>query len=94
MKTCKVYFSRLAKKQLEKIPENISRKAYKWADTVEEIGLSELQKRPGLHDEPLKGDRIGQRSVRLNRSYRIIYSLKDGLIFIEILVIEVHNHDY
>ena len=57
-------------------------------------GLNETRKIPGYHDEPLKGKRAGQRSIRLNRAYRAIYTVeKDGTIkFVEIL--EVNKHEY
>ncbi len=41
------------------------------------IGLSEVRKVPGYHDEPLKGQRKGQRSIRLSRSYRAIYVIEE-----------------
>lgn len=48
---------------------------------------------PGYHDEPLKGARVGQRSIRLNRAYRAIYVIKnDGIEFGS--VEEVNKHDY
>ena len=35
----------------------------------------------GFHDEPLRGQRHGQRSIRLNRAYRAIYVISsDGSI--------------
>lgn len=38
-------------------------------------GLSKAKLRPGYHDEPLKG----QRSIRLSKAYRAIYSMsQDG----------------
>ena len=58
------------------------------------LGLEEVRKRPGYHDEPLLGDRRGQRSIRLNRSWRAIYViLSDGRIeFVEVQ--EVNKHEY
>lgn len=49
---------------------------------------------PGYHDEPLKGKRVGQRSIRLNRAYRAIYEIDEtGQVhFIEVL--EVNKHEY
>jgi proteic killer suppression protein len=45
-------------------------------------------------DEPLSGDRKGQRSVRLNRAYRAIYiQNKDGEIEL-VTIIEVNKHKY
>jgi len=49
---------------------------------------------PGYHDEPLKGDRRGQRSVRLNRAYRVIYEENDQGDIVVILVLEVSKHGY
>jgi proteic killer suppression protein len=37
-----------------------------------------VRKRPGFHDEPLKGDRLGQRSIRLNKTWRAIYEVQGG----------------
>ena len=53
-----------------------------------------LRKLPGYHDEPLKGDRLGQRSIRLNKAYRAIYiQEKDGAINL-IIIEEVNKHEY
>jgi proteic killer suppression protein len=55
--------------------------------------LEEVRKAPGYHDEPLKGDRLGQRSIRLSRSYRAIYEIKSSNVeFVSIK--EVSKHDY
>ncbi len=51
------------------------------------------QKIKGYHDEPLKGKRKGQRSIRLSKSYRAIYTIKKNEIeFVSIE--EVNKHDY
>jgi proteic killer suppression protein len=49
---------------------------------------------PGYHDEPLHGQRAGQRSIRLSRQWRAIYvTLSDGRVeFIELQ--EVNPHAY
>ena len=39
--------------------------------------LSDLRL-PGLHLEPLKGDRKGQYSIRVNDRYRICFEWRDG----------------
>lgn len=49
-----------------------------WALAVETYGLEEVRKVPGYHDEPLKGKRAGQRSIRLSRAYRAIYIIVQG----------------
>lgn len=68
-------------------------KLQSWVDAVGHKGLSEVRKIPGYHDEPLKGDRKGQRSIRLNIAYRAIYMVVKGVInFVEIQ--EVNKHEY
>ena len=49
---------------------------------------------PGYHDEPLRGDREGQRSIRLSRGYRAIYTVDDGGVPEVVTVEEVSKHDY
>ena len=63
--------------------------------SVKEEGLMDIRKIKGYHDEALKGKRKGQRSVRLNRSYRLIYrKMEDGKKINLIIVEEVNKHDY
>jgi proteic killer suppression protein len=59
---------------------------------VESQGVNEIRKYKGYNDESLRGHRFGQRSVRLNRAYRLIYKELDGSI--HILLLEVHKHEY
>ncbi len=89
----KVDFSKV-EKDLKKIPGYIRDKLFSWALAVELEGILEIRKLPGYHDEPLKGERRGQRSIRLSRSYRAIYieNLKGELNLISI--IEVNKHEY
>lgn len=89
-----VKLSKRAKKDIEKVPSFIALKLAGWIEAIENEGLAEVRKISGLHDEPLKGDRKGQRSIRLNRSYRAIYEInKDGSIeFVEVQ--EVNKHEY
>lgn len=80
-------------KEMYLIPNYVLYKFKTWVQSVQEIGLEETRKIPGYHDEPLKGKRKGQRSIRLNKSYRVIYRIEEHLVkFIE--VIEINNHDY
>jgi proteic killer suppression protein len=89
-----VIWSKDVTKQLFRLPDYIVKKFYAWATAIEIVGVIEVRRRSGFHDEPLKGNRIGQRSVRLNKSYRVIYiSRIDGSIEI-IEVIEVNKHEY
>jgi proteic killer suppression protein len=87
-----VVISRLAEKQLKRLPPHIKRALFYWSKIVREYGIAEIRKRPGYHDEPLVGNRFGQRSVRLNRSYRVIYI--EQIDSVKILVLEVSNHGY
>lgn len=88
----KVTVTRFAEKQLAKLPLYIREALRYWAETVERHGIVEVRKLKGYHDEPLKGERKGQRSVRLNKAYRAIYIESDGGV--EICVIEVNKHEY
>jgi proteic killer suppression protein len=94
MKSHVVVISRLAEKQLTGIPRRIQEALLMWARSVEEEGLSEVKKLPGYHDEPLKGRRFGQRSVRMSRSWRIIYKEEQQGHMNLLVVLEVVHHDY
>ena len=58
------------------------------------IGLLETRKISGFHDEPLRGDRFSQRSIRLNRAYRAIYIVDEYEKIVTVKVIEVNKHEY
>jgi proteic killer suppression protein len=89
-----VRWSKRVAKQLDSLPDQIVRKFYAWVSVVQLTGLRETRKSPGFHDEPLKGERKGQRSVRLNKDYRAIYiETTDGEIEL-VEVTEVNKHDY
>lgn len=80
-------------KDLRSLPTHIVDKLETWIDAVERDGLEEIRKIPGYHDEPLKGDRQGQRSIRLSKSYRAIYVIvKEKIQFARIE--EVSKHEY
>ncbi|MEY4615166.1 MAG: hypothetical protein RJB66_126 [Pseudomonadota bacterium] len=87
-----VGLTKFAEKQLKKVPLQIREALRYWAESVERLGIREVRKLAGYQDEPLKGNRKGQRSVRLNRAYRAIYvEINNG---IEVTVIEVNKHEY
>jgi proteic killer suppression protein len=81
-------------KALRKLPRYIVEALNAWVQDVEYVGLDKVRMLPGYHDEPLRGNRAGQRSIRLSRAYRAIYIINsdDSVEFLEI--IEVHKHDY
>src|SRR5262245_55569026 len=90
----RVVLSKLVQKQLQKVPEHIVVKLQAWVEAVEHDGLEEVRKIPGFHDEPLRGLRTGQRSIRLSRAYRAIYEIRtDGVIQFA-SVEEVNKHEY
>jgi proteic killer suppression protein len=89
----RVEITRRAEKQLRKLPRHIVDNLAIWVAAVEFDGLEEVRRLPGYHDESLKGDRAGQRSIRLSRSYRAIYEIRtDTARFVS--VEEVSKHDY
>jgi proteic killer suppression protein len=59
-----IRLSRSARKDLRRVPAHILDKFETWVQAVELDGLEEVRKIPGYHDEPLSGDRLGQRSIR------------------------------
>ena len=87
-----VKINKKAQKQIKTLPDHIVRKFQKWVIDVEIFGIEEIRVVPGYHDEPLRGNRVGQRSIRLSRAYRAFYVEYDDTIIIE--VIEVNKHDY
>jgi proteic killer suppression protein len=89
-----VEFSKQAERDLKKIPWYLVLKLESWVMAVGLCGLHEVRKVYGYHDELLKGNRAGQRSIRLNKAYRAIYivDVNEGVYFVEIS--EVTKHDY
>lgn len=84
-----------ATKALSKAPEHIGLKFQTWRASVAEKGLDEVRKIPGYHDEPIKvGVHAGQRSIRLNRSWRAFYVIKSDGTAKFVSVEQVNNHDY
>ena len=95
-KETRIEISRFAAKQIEKLPYFILKSIQDWQNTIEEDGLAMTRKIPGYHDEPLKGNRLGQRSIKLNRSWRLIYEEHEfeNETWITITVVEVNKHAY
>ena len=90
----RVQITRRAEKQARRLPARVVRKLKTWTYLVEEIGLEEVRKIPGYHDEPLVGRRRGMRSIRLSGAYRALYRLvrENGDVFVSIE--EVSKHGY
>ena len=91
----RVVWNNKVHKQLEKIPSYIRDKFHYWVGLIEKYGITEVSKIKGFNDESLKGNLFGKRSVRLNRSYRVIYRLIEQKIEIQkIEVLEITKHEY
>jgi proteic killer suppression protein len=82
------------KKTLKIIPAHILRNLQRWAMQVEMLGINEVRKIPGYHDEPLKGKRKKQRSIRLSRAYRAIYTEYKSEGINTISIEEINKHEY
>ena len=90
----RVELSGLARKQLKNTPRHIVENLAAWVDDVETRGLEEARKVPGYHDEPLHGERQRQRSIRLSRSYRAIYTLRSKGVIRFVSIEEITKHAY
>lgn len=94
MKRYKVELGKVKHLFKRHLPFPVTRKLQFWAERVEMIGLKETRKIKSFHDEPLKGDRLGQRSIRLNNAYRAFYKINEHDEIILIDVVEVNKHEY
>ena len=90
----RVEITRRVEKQVRRLPARVGEKLSQWVYLVMEIGLEEVRRIPGFHDEPLVGRRRGMRSVRLSRAYRALYRVvPEGDIEV-VCVEEVSKHGY
>ncbi|MDZ4804489.1 MAG: hypothetical protein SGI90_06485 [Candidatus Eisenbacteria bacterium] len=83
-----------ARRQLRRVPGHIVDKLMAWIESVEEEGLEATRRVPSFHDEPLKGKRRGQRSIRLSRQWRAIYEIRTDGIAQFVSIEEVTPHVY
>lgn len=88
-----VVITRSARKGLENAPQHVKDKFSMWVKTVRLFGLSKARQVPSYHDEALKGQRDGQRSIRLNKQWRAVYT-ETATDTILVTVLEVSAHDY
>lgn len=88
-----VELSALAKKQLKRLPLHIVVSFQNWVEDVEERGLEQVRKIPGYHDEPLRGELKGLRSVRLSKAYRAYYQIIEGSVHFA-NVERIDKHEY
>ncbi len=90
----KIEMTKHALKNFNDAPLQVQIKFEKWVEGTSRIGLFEMRKVPSYHDEPLKGKRAGQRSIRLNRQWRAIYHTKEDHSLEIIEILEITPHDY
>jgi proteic killer suppression protein len=82
-------------RSLNRVPQSIVTKLQEWVDSIGMEGLHKTRKIAGYHDEPVHGKaRRGQRSIRLNRSWRAFYRIDEAGIVHFIEIIEVNHHEY
>lgn len=89
-----VILSKGAQKDIKKIPRHILIFFDLWVEIIETEGYPAMQKIRGYRDHSLKGERHGQRSSSLNKSWRIIYHLDVEINLLTVEVLEVTNHEY
>ena len=78
------------KRTLRKLPAELHFTAYKKLVFLDNVKtLESLRAWPGLKLEPLKGDRKGQWSIRINDQYRICFRFIKGEIF-DVEIIDYH----
>lgn len=89
-----VFIAKAAHKDLAKLPLHILKKFEDWVDYIEEHGIQAMQRINGYRDHALVGDRNGQRSSSLSRSWRIIYTIDEEENILTVEVLEVNHHEY
>lgn len=88
-----VVLSSLVRKQLRKLPAHIVINFQNWVEDVEQRGLEEVRRIPGYHDEPLKGQMKGLRSIRLSKGYRAYYQIvSEKVKFVSVERIDKHEY--
>jgi len=83
---------RKIEKTITKLPLQVIKKYELWKDIVYRHGPEKLREFPGFNDEKLKGDRLGQRSSRLNALFRVIYIVENDIV--TVFVLEIIPHRY
>jgi proteic killer suppression protein len=92
----KITIHKKAFQALKKAPPPVQRKAFEWVQLIQAKGLAATRQLPGFHDEPLSGKLQGQRSIRLNKQWRLFYTeqLEAEKTVLHITIIEVNAHEY
>ncbi len=88
----RVIITKNADKQMRRAPQYIRDNLLNWRKEVELFGIRAVREHKSYHDEPLKGKRTGERSIRLSRQWRAFYYEVENDILIYVL--EVTSHEY
>ncbi len=76
---CKETEALFRREQVRRLPADILRVAYRKLQMLQAAdSLDDLRNPPGSRLEPLKGDRAGQYSIRLNDRWRVCFVWRDG----------------
>lgn len=77
---------------VKKLPKNVQRIALRKLIMINAANtLSDLSVPPANHLEALKGDRIGQWSIRINDQWRICFiPIDNGANYIEVEIVDYH----
>jgi addiction module RelE/StbE family toxin len=89
-----VRLSKRANKELKYVPRHILVQFDLWIEIIENEGIAAMQMINGYRDHELVGNRLGQRSSSLSRSWRVIYCLDTEAKLLIVEVLEVNHHDY
>lgn len=89
-----VVLSKEAQKGLRRAPPQAVKKLQMWVFWVESRGIEAARAIRGFDDHSLKGERKGQRAIRLTKQWRAVYREQaDGDVEFA-YVEEVHPHNY
>jgi toxin HigB-1 len=73
-----------------RLPIELHRRAFKKLAILNAaVGLDNLKVPPGNRLEALRGNRLGQHSIRVNDQYRVCFVWRDGNVF-EVEIVDYH----
>ena len=73
-----------------RLPSDVQRRAFKKLAILNAaLALNNLSVPPGNHLEALRGERIGQHSIRVNDQYRVCFVWRDGNAF-DVEIVDYH----
>ena len=91
-----ISISKKAMKYLQRVQPHIRYIFQAWVKIIEQKGIEKVQKMQRFKAHLLKGDRKGQRAIKLNKFIRVIYELEkrnNGQCIVKVKEIR-GDHDY